>query len=68
VHRIFVCTQDRLSYQIFEKFVECVVWFVFTQDPYVVRTLPCLIGSPMFLQDDNVGLMEDVSGRKFYTY
>ena len=33
------------------------------QDPYVTRPLPCLIGSPMFLQDDNVGLMEDVSGR-----
>ncbi|ESO83145.1 hypothetical protein LOTGIDRAFT_133932 [Lottia gigantea] len=33
------------------------------KDPYVTRPMPCLIGGPDFLQDDNVGLTEYESGK-----
>ncbi|RUS70118.1 hypothetical protein EGW08_022119, partial [Elysia chlorotica] len=31
------------------------------RDPYFTRPLPYLIGTPQFMEDDNVGLTEDVS-------
>lgn len=36
-------------------------FFPVFQDPYLDRTLPHLIGTPNFMQDDNVGL-KDISG------
>ncbi|GFO01853.1 WASH complex subunit 2 [Plakobranchus ocellatus] len=31
------------------------------KDPYITRPMPYLIGTPQFMEDDNVGLTEDVS-------
>ncbi|KAK3804199.1 hypothetical protein RRG08_012079 [Elysia crispata] len=31
------------------------------RDPYITRPMPYLIGTPQFMEDDNVGLTEDVS-------
>lgn len=33
-----------------------------TQDPYINRLLPLLIGTPKFMEDDCVGLAEEESG------
>ena len=39
--------------------------FSYLQDPYVTRPLPYLIGTPQFIEDDNVGLTEDISSKMF---
>ena len=47
----------------FFKFVIISISFLTHQDPYITRPMPYLIGTPQFMEDDNVGLMEDVSGK-----
>lgn len=36
--------------------------WLFSQDPYIGRSLPYIIGTQAFYQDDDVGLVDEPSG------
>ena len=60
----------KISFSSFEEFLIFHIitdlkpdsFFSKIQDPYITRSLPYVIGTPAFMQDDDVGLVEMPSG------